>query len=366
MNRIAKNTARLFSKGLRTAFPALLFSVSFPALADSPPSFEFRDLDGNARTVEAIYDPSNNLTWLADTNLGLSQTFGIERGDLSDYYSQRISEEGLMTQDTALVYIYMMNASNYLGYGQWRLPQYSGAPDATCSEQSNNGQVVFGVGCTGTEVGSFNRDVISNSSSAAFLENLDGQTRWVGSIGPSGGLYYYQFGGAGRLGFCPGGDGICETGFVWPVLDGSIGSPVDTSCIDDDGDGWGWNSYDACIVTASVAGECMDTLPLNDGWGWNGVASCQLPTAGEGFCQGYGDYPWGWNNTTQASCRLDGDEPQPTDCIDTVPLNDGWGWNGVESCQLPTVGRGFCQSYGDYPWGWNNTTKSSCRLDGAS
>ena len=29
--------------------------------------------------------------------------------------------------------------------------------------------------------------------------------------------------------------------------------------------------------------------------------------------------------------------PTPGECIDTVPLNDGFGWNGVESCTLPVV-----------------------------
>ena len=338
---------------------------STPAIANSPVSYEYRDLDGDTRTVEAVFDAVNFVTWLTDTNVGLTQTFGIERGNLSDYYSRQINPQGLMTQDTAVQYIDSMNANNYLGFSQWRLPRYAGTPDADCSEQFNGGQVVFGRGCTAPEVGSFNRDVFQfGALDEAVFENLDGTARWVGSTGPSGGLYYYQFGDEGNLDFCPGGDGICNTAFVWPVLDGDVGTPIVPVCEDSDGDGYGWNGFSSCTSAAPVQGACVDTIPQNDGWGWNGVESCVLPAAGEGFCQSYGSFPWGWNNTTQTSCRLDeGVPPVAGDCIDTVPLNDGWGWNGAESCRVPATGAGFCQSYGDYPWGWNNTTQTSCRLD---
>ena len=51
-------------------------------------------------------------------------------------------------------------------------------------------------------------------------------------------------------------------------------------CPDSDGDGWGWNGVESCRVTEFVneAGECIDVLPLFDGWGWNGVASCITTT----------------------------------------------------------------------------------------
>jgi len=51
--------------------------------------------------------------------------------------------------------------------------------------------------------------------------------------------------------------------------------------------------------------ECIDTEPLNDGWGWNGDTSCLT------------------------------DQPaQAGDCIDYEPIGDGWGWNGVTSCPI--------------------------------
>jgi len=41
------------------------------------------------------------------------------------------------------------------------------------------------------------------------------------------------------------------------------------TCIDPDGDGWGWDGTVSCRVDQSV---CLDTD--GDGWGWDGQASC--------------------------------------------------------------------------------------------
>jgi len=64
-------------------------------------------------------------------------------------------------------------------------------------------------------------------------------------------------------------------------------------------------SFSILAILASVtfnpanANDCVDTGVQGDGWGWNGVASCQI------------DIP-------------------PTECIDFD--GDGWGWDGVQSC----------------------------------
>ncbi len=77
--------------------------------------------------------------------------------------------------------------------------------------------------------------------------------------------------------------------------------------LDEDGDGFGYENDQTCIVDANtsltpVAGECIDDNA--DGWGWNGVGSCQVPVI---------------NNT---------------ECQDTEPRGDGWGWNGSSSCRV--------------------------------
>lgn len=91
---------------------------------------------------------------------------------------------------------------------------------------------------------------------------------------------------------------------------------------DPDGDGYGWENR-TCLVdiearpgtsetNTNTSTVCIDTPPLNDGWGWNGQASCETNNADNG-------------NTSYKS----------NICFDTEPLNDGWGWNGFSSCRVP-------------------------------
>ena len=96
----------------------------------------------NANLVSAlggqvVNDTDLNITWLANANLAATNTFGV-----SD-----ISADGTMGLDTAINWIRAMNAANYLGYHDWRLP-YS-PPMTVC--QNINGRGCFYV--TDSEMG---------------------------------------------------------------------------------------------------------------------------------------------------------------------------------------------------------------------
>lgn len=98
-----------------------------------------RDLDGNAATFEAYYDTVLDITWIADANLAASNTFGLPYAtNLGDYpsdpygpsYTELIRTDGSMSWGGALHWIDAMNAANYLGYSDWRMPTMmdTGAP----------------------------------------------------------------------------------------------------------------------------------------------------------------------------------------------------------------------------------------------
>ena len=59
-----------------------------------------------------IYDSVLNITWLQDANLAAINTFGVSGIDI----------HGRMTWNTAEQWIAAMNAANYKGYHDWRLP----------------------------------------------------------------------------------------------------------------------------------------------------------------------------------------------------------------------------------------------------
>ena len=60
-----------------------------------------------------IYDDVLNITWQQNANLAASNTFGISG----------INTDGRMSWTTALDWVAAMNAANYLGYHDWRLPK---------------------------------------------------------------------------------------------------------------------------------------------------------------------------------------------------------------------------------------------------
>jgi hypothetical protein len=108
-----------------------------------------------------------------------------------------------------------------------------------------------------------------------------------------------------------------------------------TTCVDPDGDGWGWDGVRSCRVdvvapvTVNPA-TCVDTD--GDGWGWDGVRSCRIESTVPvtAACVDTDGDGWGWDG--ERSCKVETTQPQTAACIDND--GDGWGWNGVASCRV--------------------------------
>lgn len=67
-----------------------------------------------------IYDTDLNVTWLQNANLAATNSFGVSGINTASYAWS--SNPGYMTWNTALSWVSAMNAANYLGYNDWRLP----------------------------------------------------------------------------------------------------------------------------------------------------------------------------------------------------------------------------------------------------
>ena len=142
---------------------------------------------------------------------------------------------------------------------------------------------------------------------------------------------------------------------------------------DPDGDGWGWENNDSCMVDSTSIPNGSDSSPDNqcidddgDGWGWIQAtqSSCQVddsdidpdpepdpdsepdpdPNIDQYDCVDSDGDGWGWIQELSMSCevvngKVDTDPdpdpvPDPADCVDSD--GDGWGWNqalGI-SCQI--------------------------------
>ena len=78
---------------------------------------------------QAVYDTDLDITWVADANLVLSNSFGLPfstnlgpHPSDNSIYDGIIQTFGGMTWPGALFFIDAMNAADYLGFDDWRLP----------------------------------------------------------------------------------------------------------------------------------------------------------------------------------------------------------------------------------------------------
>ncbi|MGB7934519.1 MAG: DUF1566 domain-containing protein, partial [Gammaproteobacteria bacterium] len=108
-----------------------------------------RNLDGNPSTIEAWYDTTLDITWLANANLAASNSFGLSYstdlgtypGDSSGYHGF-VNSDGTMNWPGAMFWLDAMNASNsgagYLGYNDWRLPTMMDTGMSGCDNPNSN------------------------------------------------------------------------------------------------------------------------------------------------------------------------------------------------------------------------------------
>ena len=99
------------------------------------------------------------------------------------------------------------------------------------------------------------------------------------------------------------------------------------------------STYEIRSYAASGDSDCIDTPPFNNGWGWNGTESCRIVepqnnTPGTHACVDYDGDGWGWNGISSCIPTSSGSDATSTVCIDTNPIGDGWGWDGNKSCRV--------------------------------
>ena len=123
---------------MKTCFLGALGACVFTlGLVSSPHAALIPKLGG-----QVVYDVDRDITWVADANLAASNTFGVAG----------VNADGSMDLGilTANEWIAAMNAANYLGFDNWRLPTTL-QPDPSCSRQDEFGS--RGFNCTGSEMG---------------------------------------------------------------------------------------------------------------------------------------------------------------------------------------------------------------------
>ena len=191
--------------------------------------------DTNAALVsilggQAVYDTDLNITWVSDSSLAASNTFGLQTGvNLGPHPLDSSGQDGIINSNGtmdwqgALHWIDAMNASNYLGANNWRLP-FTLVPDAGC----NNPSISGGRNCSGSEMGHLFYDefmatgatpvtTTGNPTELDKFTNIVLGAYWSGTESDSLNAYSLTFGSGNQAIF---GKGV-QLG-VWAVRDGNI------------------------------------------------------------------------------------------------------------------------------------------------
>jgi hypothetical protein len=195
---------------------------------------------------QAYYDTALNITWLADASLAASNSFGLPRNDNNFATSPGIiGKGGAMDWFLAQDWIAAMNAANYLGVNNWRLPviaplpivHYSNLYDGSGGEGYNvsaPGSAFPGSVASPMAYMFYNTlhntgyyDTSGNPTGCnAFLpicltntgpfSNLQPFYYWSGPVSPVNSPWYFDF----KYGFQGRGDEAVWPGNAWPVLSG--------------------------------------------------------------------------------------------------------------------------------------------------
>jgi hypothetical protein len=171
----------------------------------------------------AVYDSTQNITWVADANLASSSGYCSVAGRCLD-------NSGLMTWPQAMNWIASLNAGAYLGITNWRLPN-TAQPDPNCNIQFdldlNPGGLGAGTGCTLSEMGHlYYVDGISTTLPGLFYYSLQSGYYWSGTNSPNihetGNAWVFNF----STGFQDLNSEVTHNYSAWAVAPGNAFAPI--------------------------------------------------------------------------------------------------------------------------------------------
>lgn len=154
---------------------------------------------------QAVYDTDLDITWFADANLAVSNTFGISG----------IKANGRMTWYRADEWIAAMNAVSYLGYSDWRLPLSNGpCGDFMCPAIDEMEHLFYSElgGMTGQSI------TVTHNGNFSLFSNIQSDRYWSGtSLAVPGYALDFRFNDGYQSNYIKGG-----TSYAWAVRAGDV------------------------------------------------------------------------------------------------------------------------------------------------
>jgi len=120
---------------------------------------------------QVVNDTDLNITWLANANLAATNTFGLATGvdlgpnaGVTNYGPSIIYSNGTMTWGGALKWIGAMNAANYLGHSDWRLPTTTDTGTPGCNYGYSGTDCGYNVNTATSEMAHLYSNELGNKS----------------------------------------------------------------------------------------------------------------------------------------------------------------------------------------------------------
>ena len=168
----------------------------------------------------AFYDPNLGITWMSHGSLATLTTFGLPTGvslgtHPSDGSGQNaiINADGSMNWPAALFWFDAMNAANFLGVSDWRLPSADVNGDSTVVDCSGGGVP----GCADNEMGFlFWEEGVTGFAPVPFT-GVQTSVYWSGTETNPGSAWWFSFGFGQQLAVSK-----WQTLHVWAARSGDI------------------------------------------------------------------------------------------------------------------------------------------------
>lgn len=156
-----------------------------------------------------VYDTDLKISWLANANLASTNTFGLGG----------VTSGGLMNWVTQQSFVAEMNAANYLGFSDWRLPSaFNQDGSAPCN----------GYNCSGSELGHLfyteiratrlNSILTGDSTGLAKFNNVQSYDYWTGTqYEPGTSAWLFTTDAGAQVHYLEN-----ALGYIWPVRSGDV------------------------------------------------------------------------------------------------------------------------------------------------
>ncbi len=166
-----------------------------------------------------VFDSDLNIYWLSNANLAATNTFGVGGRTFSDKtYESGFNKNGSTDWYTAQRWLDGINAANYLGYHDWRLPTTSGTCRYANCTDNELGHLFYNElgGVAGSNIS------VTHNDNYTLFSNIQSDFYWSTPSGRQFEAWEFDFNGGIKQPFFA----YFDNPFLWAVRSGQAPVPA--------------------------------------------------------------------------------------------------------------------------------------------